>query len=177
MQPNDYIKSPLERFKVLLVSCSMLFPLTSCNPTTQSPMSTTSSEFLKANAQFYDALNQMLTGDSTGIHAIWSKSPDATYLGPYGEKMIGSTTILKAFDEVTKLELGGHIQCEIIHSFMEGSMGYVMCEEIGENTDSEGNTFPVSHRATNIFRLENDGWKLMHHHTDISIQLEEAREN
>ena len=32
----------------------------------------------------------------------------------------------------------------------------------------------VSHRDTNIFQLEQGEWKMVHHHTDISPQLQKA---
>ena len=56
-------------------------------------------------------------------------------------------------------------------------MGYTACVEEGENMSAEGKPVVVSHRATNIFRLEDGKWKLVHHHTDLSPQLEKATRN
>jgi ketosteroid isomerase-like protein len=35
-----------------------------------------------------------------------------------------------------------------------------------------GKPVEVSHRATNIFRREEGQWRLIHHHTDLSPQLD-----
>jgi ketosteroid isomerase-like protein len=37
---------------------------------------------------------------------------------------------------------------------------------------TDGKLIEVSHRAANIFRLEDSKWRLVHHHTDLSPQLD-----
>jgi hypothetical protein len=39
---------------------------------------------------------------------------------------------------------------------------------------AEGKPVPVSFRVTNMFRLENNQWKMVHHLTDLSSALQEA---
>ena len=37
-----------------------------------------------------------------------------------------------------------------------------------------GKPVKVSHRATNVFRREEGQWRLIHHHTDLSPQLNDT---
>ncbi|MFM8432163.1 MAG: nuclear transport factor 2 family protein [Bacteroidota bacterium] len=53
-------------------------------------------------------------------------------------------------------------------------MGYTACIEEGETMSAEGKTVVVRFRATNIFKMENGKWKMVHYHTDISQPLESA---
>ena len=55
-------------------------------------------------------------------------------------------------------------------------MGYTVCVEEGVNMSAEGQSVTVNHRATNIFQVKDGKWKMIHHHTDLSPQLEKAVE-
>ena len=55
-----------------------------------------------------------------------------------------------------------------------GLGGYTVCVEQGENMSADGKPVVVRFRATNVFRLIKGEWKMVHHHTDISSQLEAA---
>ncbi|MFM1878672.1 MAG: hypothetical protein RLZZ241_1538 [Bacteroidota bacterium] len=127
-----------------------------------------------ANNQFYDALNIMFTGDVGPVNAVWSHEADITYMGPFGGMHSGWEQVGAEFANVAALKIGGSISCENLEVRVLGDVGYTLCVEAGENLDNEGNPVPVRHRATNVFRKENGVWKLVHHHTDISGQLQES---
>jgi ketosteroid isomerase-like protein len=64
--------------------------------------------------------------------------------------------------------MGGRVLVDDLHIVETGDLGYSIGMERGEGiTDGKGNAVPVSHRVTNIFRREADGWRIVHHHTDI----------
>jgi len=92
-------------------------------------------------------------------------------MGPFGERLIGWSAVSDEFQKVADMKLGGKISCEDMHVFVGNGIGYTLCVEVGENIDAEGNSIKVSHRATNIFHIEDNEWRLIHHHTDISSQL------
>lgn len=72
------------------------------------------------------------------------------------------------------MKLGGQVDCKDVIVHAGGDMGYSVCIEEGHNMSADGKPVVVYFRATNVFRLENGQWKLVHHHTDISQQLQAA---
>lgn len=131
-------------------------------------------EIIKANNQLYAGLNEMFKGNIEPLNKLWSHSDETTYMGPFGGCLQGWNEIGGDFKKVADMKLGGKISCKDLHVYVGGDIGYASCVEVGENIDPDGKPVSVSHRATNIFHLENGEWKLIHHHTDISYQLEKA---
>ena len=127
-----------------------------------------------ANDALYAALNAMFIGNLEPMNNIWSHQKDVTDLGPFGGQLVSWDSVGAEFKKEAGLKLGGKVVCTglIVHSGKD--MGYTVCTEVGENMSAEGKPVMVSHRATNVFRLENGQWKLVHHHTDLSPQLQNA---
>jgi ketosteroid isomerase-like protein len=140
----------------------------------EAQMTEAEKEIRAANDQFYAALNSMFTGDLAPMNAIWSHQDDVTDLGPFGGRLAGWDAVGAEFKKEAGMKLGGHVICKDLLVRAAFEMGYTVCVEQGENMSADGKPVMVSHRATNIFRRENGQWKLVHHHTDISTQLEQA---
>lgn len=49
--------------------------------------------------------------------------------------------------------------------------------EVGQDIVLDGKAISLSHRATNIFRKEDNEWKMVHHHADMSSSLLTASES
>lgn len=94
-------------------------------------------------------------------------------MGPFGGSLKGWDQVSEEFQKVTAMKLGGKIICKDLHVFAGSDVGYTICVEEGENIGPDGKPVSVSHRATNIFHLEDGKWRLVHHHTDIPAPLEE----
>lgn len=129
-----------------------------------------------ANDSLYAALNAMFTGNLEPMNAVWSHGDYVTDMGPFGGRLTGWEAVGTEFKKEAAMKLGGKIVCRDLHVYAGTDMGYTVCVEEGENMSAEGKPVMVSHRATNIFHLENGQWKLVHHQTDISAQLEKAVE-
>lgn len=127
-----------------------------------------------ANDQLYAALNAMFTGDLAPMDSIWSHGSDVTDQGPFGSRLDGWDVVNAEFQKEAGMKLGGKVTCKSLVVHAGTDMGYTVCVEEGENMSADGKPVVVSHRATNVFRLENGKWKLVHHHTDLSPQLQEA---
>ncbi len=134
----------------------------------------TEQEIRVANDQLYAALNAMFTGNLEPMDALWSHEDYITDMGPFGGRLTGWDAVKEEFKKEAAMMLGGKIVCKDLHIFAGTDMGYAICVEVGENMSAEGKPVLVSHRATNIFHLENGQWKLVHHHNDFSPQLEKA---
>ncbi len=127
-----------------------------------------------ANDQFYAALNAMFTGDLAPMNAIWAHQEEITDMGPFGGRLTGWTQVGEEFKREAAMKIGGHVGYKDLVVQVGGDMGYTVCIEQGENMSTDGKPVMVSHRATNVFRLINGQWKMVHHHTDLSPQLEAA---
>ncbi len=131
-------------------------------------------ELKAANDRFYAALNAMFTGELAPMNAIWSHRDDVTNMGPFGGRLTGWQAVGAEFKKEAGMKLGGRVACKDVIIHAGDDMGYTVCVEQGENMSADGKPVTVSHRATNVFRRENGQWRLVHHHTDISPQLEKA---
>lgn len=127
-----------------------------------------------ANEQFYAALNAMFTGEIEPMNAIWSHRDDVTDLGPFGGRLTGWAAVGAEFKKEAGLKFGGRVLCKDLVVQIGGDMGYTVCVEEGQHMSVEGKPVVVRFRATNIFRRENGRWKLVHHHTDLSQDLQSA---
>ena len=127
-----------------------------------------------ANDQFYAALNAMFIGDLAPMNAIWAHRDDVTDMGPFGGRLMGWKEVGAEFEKEAAMKLGGRVVCLDVIVKAGGDMGYTVCVEQGENMSADGKPVVVRFRATNVFRLIKGQWKLVHHHTDISSQLEAA---
>lgn len=121
-----------------------------------------------AHDALYSALNSMLSGDAGPIQSVWSPGDDATYAGPFGGYFVGSAAIAEEFSRAAALRLGGRIETTGVHMVSGADMGYTTCVEHGIDHVIQGKRVTIAHRATNIFRHEPGGWRLVHHHTDES---------
>ncbi len=153
---------------------ALCFVLASCQTPNQPSTSMNKQTLLQANDALYVGLNEMFIGNLKPLEALWSHSDSISYMGPFGGYLRGWDAVHKDFQAVTDMKIGGKISCELLGSNVVGAVGYISCVEVGENIDPSGKPVAVRHRATNIFQWDNEQWRLVHHHTDISNQLETA---
>jgi ketosteroid isomerase-like protein len=177
------MKKSITLFAALLIASSII---SSCNnnQTTEQTTTTTAPSITNkaglelqlraANDSLYAALNAMFIGNMAPMDSIWSHSNDITDMGPFGGRLVGWDSVNAEFTKEANMKLGGKVVCNNLLVHPGTDMGYTVCTEEGENMSAKGKPVMVSHRATNIFRLENGKWKLVHHHTDLSPQLQKA---
>jgi len=127
-----------------------------------------SASLQQAHLELYAALNDMLAGKTDPILTVWSESDDTSYGGPFGEFAHGRAAITEIFQEVAQRNLQGEIVVTDVTTVEGSDLGYTTCIEHGNNHVMDGEIVSIKHRATNIFRKEDDGWHLVHHHTDSS---------
>lgn len=127
-----------------------------------------SDSLASAHDELYAALAAMLAGDAEPICALWSDQDDISYAGPFGGALVGREAVTANFREVAGWHLVGRIETEGVHMFEGSDLGFSFCTENGIDHMINGELTNITHRATNIFRKEAGGWKLLHHHTDFS---------
>ncbi|MEM7121172.1 MAG: nuclear transport factor 2 family protein [Pseudomonadota bacterium] len=134
---------------------------------------TAEDEVREASRQFYAALNSLFNGDSGPMAAVWDHGPTVTSLRPFGGREVGWQAVRDAFAMIAARATGGDntIHDQIIE--VGGDMAYEVGVERG-HLELAGQRVPVEYRVTNVYRRRDDGWKMVHHHTDTSPALIET---
>ena len=123
-------------------------------------------EIRAATVLFYDAFNTALKGNLDPMSAVWSHRPDVTDLDADGGRATGWNEVRADFQNMVRLYPGGHIAPQEMLIVADGDMGFSVVTETGQLRSADGPMVGFSQRATNIFRLEDGQWKLIHHHAD-----------
>jgi ketosteroid isomerase-like protein len=143
-------------------------------PPRAAAQATPAEEVRRASDQFYTALNAMFTGDLGPMREIWSHDEDVTQMGPFGKRLVGWKEVEGDFQRAASMIKSGKVVAKDVLVEATADMGYTTCVEQGENIDRDGKKIAVDHRATSIFRREGGKWKLVHHHTDLGVELQRA---
>ena len=121
----------------------------------------------KASDQFYAALNGMLDGKIGPMEDIWSHGPATTTMHPIGGRQVGWEAVRESFAQVSGLAAGGRAELDDRIIQVAGDLAYEVGVERGR-AELAGEEITIEQRVTNIYRREPDGWKIVHHHADIS---------
>lgn len=119
----------------------------------------------QAATGFYAALNVMLGGDAAPMLEAWSHADDVTYMSPFGELLVGWDAVRRSWEAQAEAHLGGRVDGDEIRSLGSGDLGFAVGFERGW-IEIEGERRDVDIRATSMFRLEDDRWLMIGHHTD-----------
>ena len=106
---------------------------------------------LAANSEFYRAF---LNRDFDRMNEIWSKREDVTVIHPGHPLLHGRAKVLTSWRQILSSVHSPDIHCCNTTAYVSDSVAYVICNE------SLSTSTLI---ATNIFILENDSWKLIHH--------------
>src|SRR5918999_4171611 len=131
-------------------------------------------EVRQASEQFYAALNSTLDGDSSPMEEIWSHGSDVSAMHPFGGRMVGWEEVGASWEQAAQAFSGGQVAVdEMVVVPISEDAAYTLGTEHVQGSIGE-ETVGIDWRATNIYRREADGWKIVHHHTDFSKEVAEA---
>jgi len=133
---------------------------------------TTFATMADANKGFYAALNQMCAGNEVPMESVWAHTTDVSDFGPDGKMHVGWDAVRAQFQKEAAMKLSGTVTCENVHSIMGDTFGVVTCIEVGKGMMVDGKPADLRFRATNVYRKDTHGWKMVHHHTDQSAPME-----
>ena len=131
-------------------------------------------EVRQASEQFYAALNRTLDGDSSPMEQIWSHGSDVSAMHPFGGRMLGWEEVGASWEQAAQAFSVGQVALdEIAVVPISEDAAYTLGTEHGQARIGE-ETVGIDWRVTNIYHREADGWKIVHHHTDVSPAVVEA---
>jgi ketosteroid isomerase-like protein len=118
-------------------------------------------------------LNAMLEGDPGPLTGVWSHGAAVTTMHPIGGRQVGWGKGKGTWRQVAKAMSDGRVRLSDQLIRVVGDMAYEVGTEKGRATLG-GRKVPIEHRVTNIYRREAGGWKVVHHHTDVSPAMLDA---
>jgi len=124
-------------------------------------------EVRTASARFYAALNSMMTGDAAPLAQVWSHGADVSTMHPIGGRETGWDQVRGSFEGVAGLASAGHVELRDQGIHLGEDLAYELGLEHGQATLA-GEEITIEQRVTNVYRREGGGWKIVHHHTDLS---------
>lgn len=114
------------------------------------------------------ASDAFVNGEMGPLLEISATESPATIFGPVGTCIQGPTAVNEANSAgSTMFQPGGENRFDIMHSAADGQFAYwVGVQRSVVNLRGESDPVVMNLRVTEIFRWEDDGWKLIHRHAD-----------
>jgi len=114
------------------------------------------------------ALAAFSTGDPEPMKRLYSRGDDATLANPYGPPARGWDLVAVAMERAAALLSEGEpVRFERISGYETPDLAYIVeIERYRMKTAGAAGRVPVSLRVTTVFRVEDDGWKVVHRHAD-----------
>lgn len=127
-------------------------------------------EVREATNQNSLAMNRMVNGDASQLPTLWSHGANVTTMHPIGGREVGWDAVWASFEGFAKLATEGSFELRDGHVQIVGD---VACETGVEHAKGKlgGHPYAIEHRVTNIYQKEAGGWKLIHHHAEVSPGL------
>jgi len=127
----------------------------------------------QASDRFYQALNQMLGGDTSGIEKAWSHGDDVSTMHPLGGSEVGWEQVRNGWTMAAQVISSGKASVRDLRVFDLGDVAYTTGVEYAQATVG-GTSVEFEARCTNIYRQESGEWKMVHHHADLSPEAMKA---
>lgn len=115
---------------------------------------------LEANNAFYEAF---ASGDMKSMEAIWSTEEDLACIHPGWQALVDRTAVMESWRTI--LASPPPVRCIGARAFVNATSAHVICYE------GFGEGMLV---ATNIFRKEKVGWRVIHHQAGPARTVQEA---
>lgn len=114
---------------------------------------------------FVRAERAMFDGDAGPRRAIWAEEEPVTVLGAW-RNVSNHAELVEAFDELsTSFSNCADYEFDLISFEVLGNMAYTVgYERVAASIDGEPRSFTL--RATQVYRRNGDGWRVVHRHAD-----------
>lgn len=119
-----------------------------------------------ASNRFYDALTEMANGNADPMVSLWPRRDDVTTMHPVGGREVGWEEVSGTWRAVAGVAEGGHVEPTDRLVRVVDDLAYELVTENASMTLG-GELVEGSYRATNVYRRENDEWRIVHHHSDL----------
>jgi len=132
-------------------------------------------KFMKRREEIAQAY---VNGDAAPLGEITTNLNPATFFSPGGDYKQGSVQVYSTYESDAKKFASGKTNFEILQMGASDNIAYWVGFQRA-TVFLEGNTqgVPFNLRITEIFRLEDNEWKLVHRHADaLKSEIKENKE-
>jgi ketosteroid isomerase-like protein len=106
---------------------------------------------LAANREFYRAF---AARDAVAMAELWSQRYPVACIHPGWDALVDRDQVIRSWQQILANRDAPEIECLNVTPYVIGEAAFVVCHEA-----IDGNMLAT----TNIFRLEDGDWKLIHH--------------
>jgi ketosteroid isomerase-like protein len=119
-----------------------------------------------------DAASAYVSGNALPLGEVVTHTSAATFFGPGGGNVQGAAEVWQRYDkDSVSFKPGGESSFEILQIEANGGIGYwVGFQKAKVHLHGRSEPVEMELRVTEIFRRENDGWKMVHRHADTLIE-------
>jgi ketosteroid isomerase-like protein len=125
-------------------------------------------DFDEVIEQWHLAQGEFLKGNPEPVKERWSHREDVSVANPYGPPVRGWEQVAKTVEHAASLRSDGEfVGSEVVAKYVTAELAYVVqIERAKAKVGGREDITPYAVRATNIFRLEDGEWKVVHRHAD-----------
>ena len=127
---------------------------------------------ITANEKFYKAFNAR---DLSAMKEIWSSHQNVTCVHPGWSPLNGFEPIIDSWQGIFKNSGNMDIQISDINMLTSNDLAWVSCVEKLYTIASHG-VLASKVFSTNLFKLNQDGWKMIMHHASPMPSMPESEE-
>jgi ketosteroid isomerase-like protein len=131
-------------------------------------------QFMKQREQ---AAQAYVSGDVTPLARLLAHNLDASFFGPGGGYVHGAAEVATRYErDVASFDKGSESSFEVLQMAASAGVAYwTGIQHATMNLKGKSEPVPMDLRVTEVFRMEGDGWKLVHRHADGMVKKEEKK--
>ncbi len=115
------------------------------------------------------AAKAYVSGDSAPVGRLSTQDSPASFFGPMGGHVEGAKKVGSTYERGAEpFQAGGKSKLKILHMGASNGLAYwVGLQQATVFMGKSPKATPMSLRITEVFRREDDEWKLIHRHADM----------
>lgn len=136
---------------------------------TRDTLLTNKDKLLLQNARFYEAFEN---ADLNTVEIVWSHAANVKCIHPGWHVLEGWKAVRESWERIFRSEAKLKVSLRNVTAEVRGKLGIVtLIEEVSYKTLTSIRTGAIM--ATNIFELDGEEWKMIHHHGSPMMVAEE----